>query len=63
MHPDDISVMFCLATMHLKDGRWDKAKAILSNIVTIDEQNADAANLLEEVEHVLAQQKNKETRV
>lgn len=63
MHPGDISVMFCLATMHLKDGRWDKAKAILSDIVTIDGQNTDAVNLLEEVEHVLSQQKYKEVRV
>ncbi len=57
MHPGDISVMFCLATLHLKDGRWDKAKELLSNIVIMDGQNADAANLLEEVEHILSQQK------
>ncbi|MCD6391885.1 MAG: tetratricopeptide repeat protein [Planctomycetes bacterium] len=63
MHPGDISVMFCLATMHLKDGGWGKAKTILNNIVTLDGQNTDAANLLEEVEHVLSQQKIKETRV
>ncbi len=63
MHPGDISVMFCLATLHLKDGRWDKAKAILNDIVIIDGQNADAANLLEEVEHILAQQKNKEISI
>ncbi|RKY04768.1 MAG: hypothetical protein DRP66_11300 [Planctomycetota bacterium] len=63
MHPGDISVMFCLATLHLKDGRWDKAKELLGNIVILDGQNADAANLLEEVEHILSQQKNKEIRV
>ncbi len=63
MHPGDISVMFCLATLHLKDGRCDKAKELLNNIVIMDGQNADAANLLEEVEHMLAQQKNKETSI
>ena len=63
MHPGDISVMFCLATLHLKDGGWDKAKELLDDIVIIDGQNADAANLLEEIEHILAQQKNKETRI
>ncbi len=60
MHPGDISVMFCLATLHLKDGRCGEAKKLLNDILVLDEPNADAANLLEEVEHILSQQKNQE---
>lgn len=55
MHPDDTSVMFCLATLQLKDGNPQKARALLSDLLALDAGNIDAANLLEEVEHDLAQ--------
>jgi tetratricopeptide (TPR) repeat protein len=55
MHPGDISVMFCLSTLQFKDGRIDNAREILQNILILDPNNTDAANLLEEVEHTLAQ--------
>ena len=55
MHPGDISVMFCLATLHMKDGRDLKARKILQDILILDPKNEDAANLLEEVDNVLAQ--------
>ena len=55
VHPGDTSVMFCLATLELKDGRRDRARELLLSILTLDPANRDAANLLEEVEHALIQ--------
>lgn len=55
MHPGDASVMFCLATLHFKDGRVHEAREILQSILAQDASNTDVADLLEEVEHTLAQ--------
>ncbi len=55
MHPADISVMFSLAALYMKDGRLERSKKILLDILTLDAGHQDAANLLEEVEHNLAQ--------
>jgi len=64
MHPGDASVMFPLAALYMKDGRLEQSKKILLELLTLDRNNqstghltVDAANLLEEVEHVLAQAK------
>ncbi len=54
MHPGDASVMFCLATLHFKDGRVHEAREILQRILAQDANNTDVADLLEEVEHTLA---------
>jgi len=50
LHPGDTSVMFCLATLHLKQGEAQKACEILKDILVLDPGNADAANLLEEAQ-------------
>ena len=55
MHADDSSVMFCLATLYMKDKRLFQAQKILTDILKIDPENTDSINLLEEVEHLLAQ--------
>jgi tetratricopeptide (TPR) repeat protein len=55
MHPGDISVMFSLAALYMKEGRLERSKKILLDVLTLDPANKDAANLLEEVEHGLAQ--------
>ena len=55
MHPGDTSVMFCLATLQLKDGKEQQARELLVSLLALDADNIDAANLLEEVEHDLAQ--------
>ena len=55
MHPGDASVMFCLATLHFKDGKLNEAREILQSILAQDANNTDVADLLEEVEHTLAQ--------
>jgi len=51
MHPGDISVMFTLAALYLKDGAAEKSEKILQDILALDASNTDAAKLLEEVEH------------
>jgi tetratricopeptide (TPR) repeat protein len=57
MHPGDTSVMFALAALYMKDGKFEESKNILLNLLSLDENHKDAANLLEEVEHNLAQAK------
>ena len=57
MHPGDTSVMFPLAALYMKDGKLEESKNILLNLLVLDETHKDAANLLEEVEHSLAQTK------
>lgn len=54
-HPGDMAVMFALAALYLKDGRLGPAKAILLRLLTLEPAHRDAANLLEEVEHSLAE--------
>ena len=55
MHPGDTSVMFSLAALYMKDGRFEQAKKVLLEVLTLDPANKDATDLLEEVEHSLAQ--------
>jgi tetratricopeptide (TPR) repeat protein len=57
MHPGDTSVMFPLAALYMKDGRFEESRRILLDLLTLDKDHKDAANLLEEVEHSLAQTK------
>ena len=56
MHPGDTSVMFPLAALYMKDGRFEESKKVLLDVLTLDENHKDAANLLEEVEHSMAQE-------
>jgi len=56
MHPGDTSVMFPLAALYMKDGRFEESKKVLLDVLALDENHKDAANLLEEVEHSLAQE-------
>jgi len=59
MHPGDVSVMFCLATLYMKDQQIVQAGQLLRDILTVDPQNTDAQNLLEEANHILAQDVNR----
>ena len=56
MHPADISVMFPLAALYMKDGRFEESRKVLMDVLALDGNHKDAANLLEEVEHSLAQE-------
>ena len=55
MHPGDTSVMFALAALYMKDGRLQQSRTTLLDLLSLDPCNQDAANLLEELEHNLAQ--------
>lgn len=54
MHPGDVSVMFALATLYMKDGRLDESRGILRDVLALTPAHKDAANLLEEVERELS---------
>lgn len=56
-HPDDCSVMFTLAALYVKEGRFEQSRKVLLDILKSDSQNKDAANLLEEVDRNLIQKK------
>ncbi len=55
LHPTDTSVMFSLAALYMKDNLPLQAKPLLETIISLDNANTDAEDLLEEVEHTLAQ--------
>ncbi|MFO8012985.1 MAG: tetratricopeptide repeat protein [Phycisphaerae bacterium] len=48
-HPGDTSVLFCLATLQARDGRFDEATQALEMILTLEPENGEAAGLLDEV--------------
>lgn len=60
MHPGDTSVMFPLAALYFKDGKLEQARTVLMDLLTLDAEHKDAVNLLEEVEHSLARQRQME---
>jgi tetratricopeptide (TPR) repeat protein len=54
MHPGDISVMYPLAALYMKDCKYDDSRMVLKDILALDKTHKDAASLLEEVEHEIA---------
>lgn len=54
-NPADTTVMFCLATLLLRDEQPQKARRLLLKILALEPDNTDAMNFLEEAEHALAQ--------
>lgn len=55
IHPHDCSVMFTLAALYVKEGSFEQSRKVLLDILKLDSHNEDAVNLLEEVDHNLAQ--------
>ncbi len=53
IHPGDTKVMFCLATLYMKDGRLNEAKKVLAEVLGSEPGYTNTVNLLEEVEHRL----------
>ena len=45
-HPGDIRAMFALAVSYQRAGQTEPCKSMLLNLLTLDPNNADAANLL-----------------
>ena len=60
MHPGDTSVMFALSALYMKDRRLTESRKILNDILTLQPEHKDAANLLEEVERGIVQCKQTE---
>lgn len=58
MHREDNSVKFSLAALYIKEGHFDKSQKMLLEILATENDNKDAADLLEEVEHNLARIRN-----
>jgi len=56
-HPNDSSVMFTLASLYVKEGRFERSRKILLDILRLDPGNKDAANLFEEVDRSLTETK------
>ena len=48
-HPDDTSVLFCLATLYARDGRLREAGKALLTVLSLQPQNVEAATLLAQV--------------
>jgi tetratricopeptide (TPR) repeat protein len=60
MHPGDTSVMFALSALYMKDGRLEESRNILNDILLLQPEHKDAANLLEEVERLIVQRRQGE---
>lgn len=56
-HPDDTAVMFSLAALYMKENLPERSRKILLDILNLEPGNKDAADLLEEADHSLAQAK------
>jgi len=59
MHPGDSSVMFSLAALYMKEGRLEQSRKLLLEVLALEPANKDATDLLEEVEHGLAQERQR----
>lgn len=53
LHPADTAVMFCLATLYMKEKQADQACTLLRDILALEPNHTDARNLLEEAENRL----------
>lgn len=53
-HPGDTSVMFALAALYVRENKLERARKALLDVLALDQDNQEAVNLLEEVEHNLA---------
>ena len=56
-HPDDSAVLFCLATLHARDGHYEKAGRSLRAVLRLEPDKVEAANLLAQVTTSLARQR------
>jgi len=54
MHPDDTSVLFCLATLYARDGRLCEARDALIRVLSLDCEKTEAASLLAKVQDSIA---------
>ena len=52
-HPDDASVLFCLATLHAKEGRLCEAVEVLDHLLTVEPEKTEALDLLGKINSML----------
>jgi len=52
-HPGDTSVLFCLATLYARDGRYVEAQDALLDVLTLEPHKNEAANLLAQIQERL----------
>ena len=50
LHPGDRSVLFCLATLYMKEGRLPLARRTLEGLLAAEPANAEAAALLAQID-------------
>lgn len=60
-HPGDTSVLFCLATLYAREGRFVEAQDALLDVLTLEPDKAEAADLLAQIQHRLRQAQPLET--
>jgi tetratricopeptide (TPR) repeat protein len=56
-HPDDASVLFCLATLYAREGKYHQAGLALNTVLAIDPGLAQARELLAQVQQAAAQKR------
>lgn len=56
-HPDDTAVLFCLATLHARDGQFEKSGKALRRILELEPNKVEAAKLLAQVTDNLARRR------
>jgi len=54
-HPGDASVLFCLSTLYAREGKLGLARQTLLDVLALEPEKADAAELLKEVEAALSE--------
>jgi tetratricopeptide (TPR) repeat protein len=59
-HPGDAAVMFCLATLHAREGQLEKARQGLLSVLALEPDKPEAEQLLREIEDHLAKTKRQD---
>ena len=53
-HPDDVPVLFCMATLYARDGRLEEARDTLIRVLVLEPGKKEAADLLAQVHGSIA---------
>lgn len=54
-YPHDIAIMLCLASVYLQEEQFDAARHVLTDVLILDADNTTAVDLIEELDHMEAQ--------
>ncbi len=61
-HPGDTSVLFCLSTLYAREGKLGLARQTLLDVLALEPEKTEAAELVKEVEAALSQLKLQEAQ-